>query len=288
MNNIYLHKYNKYKAKYDLLKNFQAFHAAFQNFNFTPEKCDKDYFDELEKLMNLVIITNVNLEMTTKYKLDNLKITCDYHSDLSNCIPDNYDISGTIQILLGRFNDNIGCFFKCHLYFSLSYSFYSIFKNDLLLKYILRFPHKFNIKKPINILFPFRILISDKPVPSHDLVNINDIHQYTGHINPITHKFIKDTLGKTNEKIIKLYKPYTTFFNKLSNLNKPGMITSRELCSLFHYNYYFYIAYDNDEKTSFEPFILVSKYNLDKLKEINYNENINMDLSKIIYLFNKN
>lgn len=282
MNNVYLHKYNKYKNKYELLKNFQK---AFPNFRFNPQSCDKKYFNELEKIMKILSIENVELNMTNKEENEKLHIKCDYRNKLINCTPDNYDIPDTIQILLGRFNDNVGCFFKCHLYFSLSYSFYSIFKNDLLLKYILRFPRKFNIKKPINILFPFRILISDKPIPKHDLVNINDIHQYTDNINPITHKFIKDTLGKTNEKIIKLYKPYTTFFNKLSNLNKPGIMTSRELCSLIQYKYYFYISYNNDEKTEFEPFILVSKYDLDELEEINYKENIDMDLSKIIYLF---
>jgi hypothetical protein len=321
MNN-YIYKYNKYKNKYKKLRQFQKeyiggsnnkildeFTKIYPHFMFKQESCftdscdvsscnlklckSKEYFSNLEKFINSSSINDVDFEMSSKEDISSLKMNCDYKSplscndtDCSNniCHEDEYCIPNTIQILLGRFYDNVGCFYSCDCFFSLSYTSYSIFKNDLLLKYVLDNPKKFNITKEINQLFPIRILISDKSIPKHKLIT-TELINYTNNIIPKTKYAIENTLGKTNET---KYGLYNDFFSYLSDLNEPGMITSRELCTLLQYNYYFYVVLDKKEdETTYKPFILVSKYNLEELQFMYNEKKLNMNLDNLVLLFHK-
>ena len=244
-------------------------------FKFYPDSCNTlDYFKNLEELMRLVKTTGTNLNTRSNEFIRNLKLECSYTS-LVDCKPDKYCMPNTIQILLGRFNDNVGCFYDCNLYYVLSFETYSIFKNDLLIRYMLQYPKTFHIRDKINKYFPIRILVSDKIIPEHTLMEITDIKQYTGNLNPETLEVITDTISIENSKNIdKIKTKLPIFFNYLSDLKNSGIITSREICSLYQYKYYFYAVYKDKLEKTFEPFILVSKFNLKELKEMKYDDNL--------------
>ena len=251
------------------------------SFDFNPKDCNKIYFKELLLLLNT---THSDKEKFKRIKKNALisSIKCD--NDFNSCKTDEFFFENKKQIILGRFFDTIGCFYKCKgHYFSMAMEPYSLFKNDIFIRYIIDKPELYiNNSKKIELehVFPIRILLSDKHnIPTYAEKKMNDIKEYT--FDTMKKQF---ALSKENLKIIEEL-PSTSILKKIITESFPiNHIISRELCILYFMKLYFYIV-ENQDNQSIKPFILVSKYNLDKIKKI-YRK-YNKDFPNIKYLFNK-
>jgi len=187
------------------------------------------------------------------------------------------------QIILGRFFDTIGCFYNCKgHYFSMAMEPYSLFKNDVFIRYIIDKPELYiNNSKKIELesVFPIRIIMSDKHnIPTYAEKRMENIKEYT--FDTIKKKF---ALSMDNLKIIKKL-PDASIIKKIITERFPiNHIISRELCILYYMKLYFYVVKNADN--TLKPFILVSKFDLHKIK--NFYHKFNKKMPNIQYLFNK-
>jgi hypothetical protein len=159
---------------------------------------------------------------------------------------------------------------------------YSLFKNDVFIRYIIDKPELYiNNSKKIELehVFPIRIVISDKHnIPTYAERKMDNIKEYT--FDNIKNMF---ALSKDNLKIINTL-PDTSVLKKIITEKFPiNHIISRELCILYYMKLHFYIV-ENDNQT-LKPFILISKYNLQQIKNIYKTKN--KKFPNIKYLFNK-
>ena len=246
------------------------------NFDFNPKDCNKIYFKELFLLLKTI---NPEKEFFKKGKkqIEKLNIKCE--NEFNSCKPDEFFFDNKKQIILGRIFDTIGCFYKCKgHYFVMSMEPFSLFKNDVFIRYIIDKPELYiNNSKKIELedVFPIRIVISDKHnIPTYAERKMDNIKEYT-------FDSIKNMVALSNDnlKIINTL-PDTSILKKIITETN---VTSRELCMLYYMKLHFYIV-ENDNQT-LKPFILISKYNLQQIKRIYKTKN--KKFPNIKYLFNK-
>lgn len=223
--------------------------------DFNIDKCNKLYFEELIFLLNSI---NPNIEKFKQTSHDNIKklnIECKYY--LKNCEPDNFFFENKKQIILGRYPNTLACFYKCSkYYFTISIDPYSIFQNDIFIRYIIDKPEIFitSTKKiEIETIFPIRILLSKEfPITSYSEKIMYNINEYIS----------KKSINNKNIKIIKSLPNNSKLKTLISNSN----LTSREMCLLYYLKFYFYIV--KISENTILPFILVSKYDITDLDQI--------------------
>tara|TARA_B110000091_G_C13685574_1_gene419811 strand:- start:79 stop:912 length:834 start_codon:yes stop_codon:yes gene_type:complete len=234
------------------------------SFDFNPKDCNKIYFSELSLLLNNINPEKEHFERIKSKKIKELNIKCE--NDFNSCKPDEFFFENKKQIILGRFFDTIGCFYKCKgHYFSMAMEPYSLFKNDVFIRYIIDKPELYiNNSKKVELekVFPIRIVLSDKHnIPTYASTKIKNMKEYT-------FDDIKKTFAVSNEnsEIINNL-PDTSILKKIITEKFPiNHIISRELCILYYMKLHFYLV-ENKDKTV-KPFILVSKYNLKQIKEL--------------------
>ena len=252
-------------------------------FEFNPKNCNRIYFNELFLLLNSVLPEKERFKRIKKKEISKLNIKCE--NVFNSCKPDDFFFENKKQIILGRFFDSIGCFYSCKgHYFSMAMEPYSLFKNDVFIRYIIDKPELYiNNSKKIELehVFPVRIVISDKHmIPTYAGKKMNNIKEYT--FDTLKNKI---AVSKDNLKLIADL-PETSILKNIITESFPiNHIISRELCILYYMNLYFYIVENEDGKT-IKPFILISKYNLKEIKELY--KKYNKSFPKIKYLFAKN
>lgn len=234
------------------------------SFDFNPKNCNKIYFDELSLLLNNINPEKEKFERIKSKKIEKLNIKCE--NDFNSCKPDDFFFENKKQIILGRFFDTIGCFYKCKgNYFSMAMEPYSLFKNDVFIRYIIDKPELYiNNSKKVELekVFPIRIVLSDKHnIPTYASTKIKNMKEYT--FDDIKKRF---AVSNENLKIINNL-PDTSVLKTIITEKFPiNHIISRELCILYYMKLHFYVV-ENEDKTV-KPFILVSKYNLKQIKEL--------------------
>lgn len=251
------------------------------SFDFEPKDCNKIYFKELFLLMKTISPEKEFFKRINKKQIEKLNIKCE--NEFNSCKTDEFFFDNKKQIILGRFFDTIGCFYKCKgHYFSMAMEPYSLFKNDVFIRYIIDKPELYiNNSKKIELedVFPIRIVISDKHnIPTYAERIMDNIKEYT--FDDIKNMF---ALSKDNLQIINTL-PDTSVLKKIITEKFPiNHIISRELCILYYMKLHFYTV-ENDNQT-IKPFILISKYNLQQIKRIYKTKN--KKFPNIKYLFNK-
>jgi hypothetical protein len=251
------------------------------SYNFNPKDCNRVYFNELFLLLNAIDDEKEKFVRINKKTITKLNIKCE--NAFNSCKPDDFFFDNKKQIILGRFFDTIGCFYKCKgHYFSMAMEPYSLFKNDVFIRYIIDKPELYiNNSKKIELedVFPIRIVMSNKHnIPTYAERKMDNIKEYT--FDNIKNMF---ALSKDNLKIINEL-PNTSILKNIITEKFPiNHIISRELCILYYMKLHFYVVKNKDK--TLKPFILVSKYNLQKIKNL-YNKN-NKKMPNIQYLFNK-
>lgn len=251
------------------------------SFDFNPKDCNPVYFKELFLLLNTIHYEKEQFNRINKKQIQKLNIKCE--NEFNSCKPDEFFFDNKKQIILGRFFDTIGCFYECKgHYFSMAMEPYSLFKNDVFIRYIIDKPELYiNNSKKIELedVFPIRIVISDKHnIPTYAEKKMGNIKEYT--FDNIKNMF---ALSKDNLKIINTL-PNTSILKQIITEQFPiNHIISRELCILYYMKLNFYIV-ENDDQT-IKPFILISKYNLQQIKNIYKTKN--KQFPNIKYLFNK-
>jgi hypothetical protein len=251
-------------------------------FDFKPKDCNPIYFKELFLLLNAIAPEKEKFKRINNEQISKLNIKCE--NEFNSCKPDEFFFSNKKQIILGRFFDTIGCFYKCKgNYFSMAMEPYSLFKNDVFIRYIIDKPELYiNNSKKIELedVFPIRIVISEKHnIPTYAEKKMDNIKEYT--FDDIKNQF---ALSTDNLKIINKL-PNSSILKKIITEKFPiNHIISRELCILYYMKLHFYVVIKED-KTTIKPFILVSKYNLQKIKKI-YTKH-KKKFPNIQYLYNK-
>lgn len=243
-------------------------------FNFSPNDCNKLYFDELFLLLNMVHPEKEIFKRIPKEEIVKLNIKCS--NNFNSCKTDEFFFENKKQIILGRYNDTFGCFFSCKgHYFISAIEPFSVFKNDVFIRYIIDKPELYiNNSKKIELehVFPIRVLLNkNHNIPRYADRKIGSIKEYIFDTIKQIPSVSKDNL----EIIMKL--PNVSILKKIITEN----ITSRELCMLYYMNLYFYVVEDVDK--TLKPFILISKYKLKEIKEI-YSK-ANRPFPKLQYLF---
>lgn len=213
-------------------------------------------------------------------KVSKLNITC--QNSFNNCKIDEFFFENKKQIILGRFFDTIGCFYKCKgHYLSMAMEPYSLFKNDLFIRYIINKPHLYiNNSKKIELedVFPVRILLSKfHNIPTHSTSQLINMEEYIYDTMRKQYGISEDNMNLINDL------PKKSILKKIITTRSPiNNIISRELCILYYMKLKFYIVQNEDK--SLKPFILISKYNLKDIK--NFYKTINKTFPNIKYLYN--
>ena len=210
------------------------------SFDFNPKNCNKIYFSELLLLLNNINPKKEEFKRTKSKKIKELNFKCE--NDFNSCNPDEFFFENKKQILLGRLFDTIGCFYKCKgHYFSMVMDPYSLFKNDVFIRYIIDKPEIYiNNSKKIKLekVFPIRIVLSDKHnIPTYASKKLKNIKEYT-------FDDIKNTIAISSEnlKIINNL-PDTSILKKIITETFPiNHIISRELCILYYMKLHFYVV----------------------------------------------
>jgi hypothetical protein len=251
------------------------------SFDFNPKNCNKIYFKELFLLMKTISPEKEIFKRINKKQISKLNIKCE--NEFNSCKTDEFFFDNKKQIILGRFFDTIGCFYKCKgHYFSMAMEPYSLFKNDVFIRYIIDKPELYiNNSKKIELenVFPIRIVMSNKHnIPTYADKKMKNIKEYT--FDTMKKMF---ALSDDNSEIINKL-PNTSILKKIITESFPiNHVISRELCILYYMKLHFYVVKNTDK--TLKPFILVSKYNLSQIKEM-YNK-FNKKLPDIHYLFNQ-
>jgi hypothetical protein len=251
------------------------------SFDFNPKDCNKIYFKELFLLLNKIAPEKEKFKRIKKKDILKLKIKCE--NEFNSCKPDEFFFENKKQIILGRFFDTIGCFYNCKgHYFSMAMEPYSLFKNDVFIRFIIDKPELYiNNSKKIELehVFPIRIVISNKHnIPTYADKKMGDIKEYTFDTMKEMFALSEDNLKLINEL------PDTSILKNIITESFPiNHIISRELCILYYMKLHFYVV--ENENNTLKPFILVSKYNLKQINKL-YNK-FNKKMPNIQYLFNK-
>jgi hypothetical protein len=251
------------------------------SFDFNAKDCNKMYFNELLLLLNAIDPEREKFKRIKKNNISKLNIKCE--NKFNSCKPDEFFFENKKQIILGRFFDTIGCFYSCKgHYFSMAMEPYSLFKNDVFIRYIIDKPELYiNNSKKIELedVFPIRIVMSDKHnIPTYADKKMKNIKEYT--FDTMKKMF---ALSDDNSEIINKL-PNTSILKKIITESFPiNHVISRELCILYYMKLRFYVVKNTDK--TLKPFILVSKYNLHQIKKL-YNK-FNKKLPNIHYLFNQ-
>ena len=232
-------------------------------FDFNPKDCNKIYFDELSLLLNNINPKKEKFERLKSKKIKEFNIKCE--NVFNSCKPDEFFFENKKQIILGRVFDTLGCFYKCREhYFAMAVDTYSLFKNDVFIRYIIDKPELYinnSEKVKLEKVFPIRIVLNDKHnIPTYASTNLKNMREYT-------FDDIKNTLAVSHEnsRIIDNL-PDTSILKKIITAKSPRTnIISRELCILYYMKLHFYVVENNDG--TIKPFILVSKYSLKQIKE---------------------
>lgn len=250
------------------------------SFDFNPKNCNKIYFKELLLLLKTINPEKEKFNRIKKKDILKLNIKCE--NEFKSCKQDEFFFENKKQIILGRFFDTIGCFYSCKgHYFSMAMEPYSLFKNDVFIRYIIDKPELYiNNSKKIDLehVFPIRIVMSDKHnIPTYAEKNMGNIKEYT--FDNIKKKF---GLSEDNFKVINELPENSTLKKIITESFPINHIISRELCILYYMKLHFYVV--KNENNTLKPFILVSKYNLKQIKEIY--KKFNKKIPNIQYLFN--
>ena len=89
------------------------------SFDFNPKNCNKIYFNELFLLMKTISPEKEIFKRINKKQISKLNIKCE--NEFNSCKTDEFFFDNKKQIILGRFFDTIGCFYKCKgHYFSMA------------------------------------------------------------------------------------------------------------------------------------------------------------------------
>jgi hypothetical protein len=238
-------------------------------FEFDPKSCNSKYFKELHKLMNTVNPKDEEFLSLTKKKLDSYKIGKCTYPLLKNCKPDEFFFDNKKQILLGRFYDTAACFYDCkENFFIFAVDPFSLFKNDLFIRYMIKYPELFIKREGSTILervFPIRIILSTKHlIPSYKDKKMTRIEEFTSEL--LKPPEILEFKAAMNTKILnKFYKLNSSnILKKRITDNAPiSHVVSREICILYGMDLYFYIVEEDNGK--YLPFILISKYNMNQI-----------------------
>jgi hypothetical protein len=240
-------------------------------YEFNPNSCNSSYFHDLFELLKIIHPEKEIYKRMKKKTFKELNIQCEYPI-LQNCKADEFFFENKRQILLGRFFDTIGCFYNCSKhFFAMAMDSYSLFKNDVFIRYILSKSHIFIKSKRVDIetVFPIRILLSKKHrIPGHKLEEMKNSLQFTHEIRNPSHgpPLFLDATNTNNVKKISRFT--SSMLHKYITASIPiNHIIARELCLLYFMNLYFYVVKHQDQRDSFKPFILVSKYNLTEIKK---------------------
>lgn len=250
-------------------------------YEFNPEDCDTIYFENLLQLMSKIKPELEDYKRMDREKVKKLKIKCTY-KEIKKCKKDEFFFENKVQIILGRFYDTIGCFYDCkENYFAMAMNEYSLFKNDVFIRYILDKSYIFikNMKKiELESIFPIRILLSKKYlITTHKLRDIMDLSEYYEQTQP--ERIM--SINKENLKILLEFDKNSKIKKKITEDIPINHIIGRELCILYKLNYYFYVV-ENEDK-SIKPFILISKYNLDEIKEFYRKSGLDSNGIKLLY-----
>jgi hypothetical protein len=251
------------------------------SFDFNPIDCNKIYFEELFLLLDTIDPQKEKFKRINTSNISKLNISCEH--EFNTCKPDEFFFENKKQIVLGRFLDTIGCFHHCKkYYFAMAMEPYSLFKNDVFIRYIIDKPELYiNNSKKVELehVFPIRILLSDKnTIPTYAEKKMKNIKEYT--FDSMKNMF---ALSKDNLKIINELPENSVLKQIITESFPKNHIISRELCILYFMKLYFYVI--KNEDNTLKPFVLVSKYNLSQIKNI-YKKN-NKKVPRIHYLFGK-
>ena len=141
---------------------------------------------------------------------------------------------------------------------------YSLFKNDVFIRYIIDKPSLYinnSIIVELEDVFPIRVILSEKHwIPSY-ADKMTDMNEYT--YDNLKHMF---AISKENKKLVESLPEGSILRNIITQSFPINHIISRELCILYFLKLYFYIVKNKDG--SIKPFILISKYHLARLKQI--------------------
>lgn len=299
--NYYL-KYLKYKNKYlELLGSGPISDESKETykFEFDINKCSDKYWDDLIKFLDVFGKNDrIKDEKYKRIQMTEDKLPkCTYtDTAILNCKRDDFFFEeNTKQIILGRYNDTVGCFYNCsENYFVIGIAPYTIFKNDLFIKYGIdphHFKHFTGDNSELETIFPIRILLSkNNEIPYHEFMDSIDLRRYyselkiiDSHNGPIKQiQVVKSAITAINKAYIEGHAP-KSLREKLTTLNKTNVL-AREMCMLFNMNLYFYYV-EKESGALIEPFILVSKFNLEEIiKKISEKKNI---YSRIRLLYHK-
>lgn len=251
------------------------------SFDFNPKNCNKIYFTELLLLLDNINPKKEKFKRIKSKNINELNIKCE--NNFNSCNPDKFFFENKKQIILGRFFDTIGCFYKCKgHYFSMAIEPYSLFKNDIFIRYIIDKPELYiNNSKKVKLekVFPVRIILSDKHnIPTYASKKLKNMKEYT--FNDIKKKI---AVSNENLKIINNL-PNTSILKKIITEKFPiNHIISRELCILYYMKLNFYVVENKDN--TIKPFILISKYNLKEIKDLY--KKYNKTFPNIQHLFDK-
>lgn len=251
-------------------------------YQFNTTYCDKLYFEDLKKLLNQIDPMQEKYKRMTKKKISSLNMKCKYNY-IKNCKRDEFFFEKKTQIIIGRFFDSAGCFYNCKQnYFAMAMDPYSVIKNDIFIRYMINKSSIFikNIDNKLETIFPIRILLSKSNlITRHQLKDLIEINDYYTQSDYKTKKK-KRGVSKYN---LNIFLNSNNLTSKKITENIPiNHIVGRELCLMYYLNYYFYIV--EDDKKQILPFILVSKFNLEVIKNT-YNNILKKKMPNIKLLY---
>jgi hypothetical protein len=252
-------------------------------FKFNPNDCNVLYFKKLIDFLNKINPESEKYKRISIKKINKLNLKCIYPK-LLDCEKDSYFLENKKQIILGRFLDTIPCFYACtQNYFAMAMTPYSLFKNDVFIRYIINktsiFINDNNYK--LETIFPIRILLSKNHLTTtHKLRDIINEYEYYSEINQKTFSHI-DAISNDNLKLFLDLENNSVIKNKITENIPINHVIGRELCILYYMNLYFYTCYDSNN--ILEPFLLVSKYNIKTINKLYEKLGYNKPNIKLLY-----
>jgi hypothetical protein len=233
-------------------------------YEFNPSDCDKSYFDELMNFLNRI---DFEKEEFTRM-IPKPDIPCTYPA-LQGCSRDEffYGKEPSHQIILGRFFDTIGCFYECDQnYFAMAMNPYSLFKNDVFIRYMIDNSDHFTQKllandSKIEDIFPVRIVLStEHEIPTHALTSLSSLIEYDSQLFP---NGDVDAVAISKDNQLRLQNTTGMLQTHITEKFPINHVVSRELCILRYMDLHFYVVNRGDAML---PFVLVSKYSEDEIE----------------------
>ncbi len=228
-----------------------------KKFRWKSTSCNKKYFDTLTHVLNHVKIPdNTGNYIRPRLKTQKAKYCKDI--TIKDCKLDKFHSGNNyLQIILGRLNITLNCFYKCKNYYPILLNKWSVFKNDTLLYHILHnsYFYKRYSKLPLDPIFPIRVVLSDTDaITSHKMRQSNNFVKDYGYN-------IKKGKAISNRMIKIIKNKYPTITKKITK----SSIISRELCLLTHMKIYKYVAKHNTTNI-YQPYIFISEHPISFIK----------------------